>query len=422
MHDIQAPASPARVLTASMVGTAIEFYDFYIYGTAASLVFGPLFFPSSSASAQLLSAYASFAIAFIARPLGGAVFGHYGDRLGRKSTLVFALLCMGVSTVAIGFLPTYAQAGWLAPLLLCLMRFGQGFGLGGEWSGAALLALENAPPGFRARYAIATPMGAPVGFIGANGLFLVMGAVLGPDAFMDWGWRVPFLLSVVLVGVGLWIRLRLTETPEFLAARAEAPPARAPLGDVLRQYPREAFAGTFSAAACFAVFYLTTTFALGYGTTRLGYSRELFLALELGAILFMAASIIVAGIAADMTSPRRVLIVGCGATVGAGLLLAPMLDSGSTLLVFGWLALSMVAMGLAYGPLSAFLPDLFPARVRYTGSSIAFNVGGILGGGLAPLAAQALAERGGLAWVGAYLATAGLISGLALLSLKPAAP
>ena len=415
MTDTAQPAaSTRRILAASLIGTAVEFYDFYIYATAASLVFGKMFFPASSPSAQLMSAYATFALAFFARPLGAMFFGHFGDRLGRKSTLVASLLLMGGSTVAIAILPTYDMAGWLAPLLLCVLRFGQGFGLGGEWGGAALLAVENAPPGWRARFGMFPQLGAPVGFIAANGLFLLLGLVLTPDQFMAWGWRIPFALSIVLVGVGLWIRLRLTETPAFAKALEEAPPAKAPLGELLVRHPLATLAGTFAVVACFAIFYLTTAFALGYGTTKLGYSRETFLGVQLGAIGFMAVGIILAGYWSDATTPRKVLMAGCVATVLAGFALAPMMGSGSILLIWAFLSLGLFLMGLVYGPLGAFLPGLFPARVRYTGASVAFNVGGILGGGLAPMIAQALADRGGLGPVGWYLSGAAAVSLVAL--------
>ena len=410
--------SNQRVLWASLAGTSIEFYDFYIYATAASLVFGPLFFPSNSPSAQLMSAYATFSLAFIARPLGAVVFGHFGDRVGRKSTLVASLLLMGVSTVAIAFLPTYETAGWLAPLALCILRFGQGFGLGGEWGGAALLAVENAPAGFRGRFGMVPQLGAPLGFIFANGLFLLLGLILSQEQYVAWGWRLPFLASAALVSVGLWVRLRLTETPAFAAALAEAPPPKVPLADVLREYPREVIGGIFGVVATFAVFYITTAFALGYGTTTLHYPRETFLAVQLGSILFMAFGIVLSGVLTDRFDARRVLMIGCGGAALIGFLLAPMMGSGSLALTGIFLSIALVFMGMTYGPLGAWLPGLFPARVRYTGSSIAFNVGGILGGALTPIVAAALATRG-LENVGYYLSATGVISFLALLALKP---
>ena len=407
-----------RVLLASLAGTAIEFYDFYIYATAASLVFGPLFFPAASPSLQLLSAYASFSLAFIARPLGAMVFGHFGDRIGRKSTLVASLLVMGLSTFTIAFLPTYQMAGWIAPVALCVLRFGQGFGLGGEWGGAALLAVENAPPGYRGRFGMVPQLGAPLGFIFANGLFLLLGLFLTQEQFIAWGWRLPFLASAFLVAVGLWVRLKLTETPAFAAAMAEAPPARVPLADVLRDHPREVLGGVFAVVACFAIFYLTTAFALGYGTTTLGYTRETFLAIQLGAILFLAIGILTSGAFTDRLDARRVLMAGCAGTVLFGFLLAPMMGGGSLTMTWLFLSGALFLMGLCYGPLGAWLPSLFPARVRYTGASIAFNAGGILGGALAPIVAQALADQGGLPNVGYYLSAAGFVSWLALISLR----
>lgn len=407
-------AATRRILTASLVGTSIEFYDFYIYATAAALVFGPLFFPSESVSAQLLLSYATFGLAFLARPLGASLFGHFGDRVGRKSTLVASLLLMGGSTTLIAFLPTYATAGWIAPLLLCILRVGQGLGLGGEWGGATLLAVENAPPGWRARFGMFPQLGAPVGFIAANGLFLALGLLLTPDQFRDWGWRIPFLLSAVLVGVGLWVRLKLTETPAFKAALAAKAPPRIPLVALIKHHWRETLAGIFAVVACFAIFYISTAFALGYGTTNLGYARETFLSVQLGAILFLAAGIILAGWLSDRYDARLVLMAGCIGVVPAGLLLSAFLGSGSLVLVFFFLALALFLMGFVYGPLGDWLPGLFPAQVRYTGASIAFNVGGILGGALAPIISQWLADNGGLFYVGAYLSVAAAISLLAL--------
>ncbi|HVZ30983.1 MAG TPA: MFS transporter, partial [Polyangiaceae bacterium] len=370
-------------------------------------------FPASSPSAQLLAAYASFGLAFLARPLGASVFGHFGDRVGRKSTLVASLLVMGGSTMAIAFLPTYERAGWLAPVALCALRFGQGFGLGGEWGGAALLAVENAPPGYRARFGMFPQLGAPVGFIAANGAFLLLGLALTPEHFQRWGWRLPFLASALLVGLGLWVRLRLSETPVFAAALAAGPPARVPLAELFRGHLHALLTGTFAVIACYAIFYLTTAFALGYGTAKLGYARETFLALQLGAIVFMAIGIVAAGYLSDRFDPRRVLMSGCVLTIPAGLALAPLME-GSLASIGIFLSLALLLMGLVYGPLGAWLPGLFPARVRYTGASVAFNVGGILGGALAPLIAQALSERGGLWPVGLYLSGAAAVSLIAL--------
>lgn len=406
----------ARVLIASLVGTAVEFYDFYIYATAASLVFGPLFFPATSPSAQLLSSFASIGLAFVARPVGAAFFGHFGDRIGRKSTLVASLMLMGASTFLIAFLPTYAMVGWVATLLLCILRFGQGFGLGGEWGGAALLAVENAPPGWEGRFGMVPQLGAPVGFIAANGLFLILGLALTPDQFRDWGWRLPFLASALLVGLGLWVRLKLTETPAFAAAMEKEAPPSVPLGTLLTSHLVPTLIGTLVAIACFAIYYVATAFALGYGTTTLGIDRETFLGVQLVAILFMAVGICVAGWASDKTSTAKVLTGGCLGAVIVALGMAPLMESGSIAGVFVFLSLALLCMGFCYGPLGAYLPSLFPARVRYTGASLTFNVGGILGGGLTPVIAKMLAdEGGGLMPVGIYLACASAISLVVLL-------
>ena len=408
-----------RVLTASLAGTTVEFYDFYIYATAASLVFGPLFFPSTSPTAQLMAAYASFALAFLARPLGAAVFGHYGDRIGRKSTLVASLMLMGGSTFLIAFLPTYAMIGWLAPLLLCILRFGQGFGLGGEWGGAALLAVENAPPGWRARFGMMPQLGAPLGFIAANGLFLLLGLWLTEAEFMAWGWRLPFIASTVLVILGLWVRLKLTETPEFAAAlKAEAPPA-IPLAELMTKHGRATIAGTLAVVCCFALFYISTAFSLGYATVNIGMDRESVLLIQLGAIVLLAVGIIVAGWWSDMRSASKVLIAGCAATVPLGFVFGTGFDAETPFALFMVLAVALFLMGFTYGPLGEWLTALFPARVRYSGSSFAFNVGGIIGGALAPMAAQYLVSTHGVSAVGLYLSAAAVISLIGLVWLAP---
>lgn len=407
-----------RVLMASFVGTGIEFYDFYIYATAASLVFGQIFFPKGDPGVQQMAAFATLAVAFFARPVGAAVFGHYGDRIGRKATLVASLLTMGVSTTLVAFLPTYAMAGWVAPLALCVLRFGQGFGLGGEWGGAALLAVENAPKGWRARFGAAPQMGAPAGFIAANGLFLLLGMTMSAQEFADWGWRIPFILSAALVLVGLWVRLKLTETPEFEAALAQAPPPKVPLGEVLSRHGGVLLGGTIGAVCCFATYYIATAFLLGWGTKSLGYSMQDFLGVQLLAILFMAAGIYLAAWLADARfDPRRVLAGGCVLVAASGFAMAPLMAAG-LIGVFAFLSLLLFAMGFVYGPLSAWLTDLFPPRVRYTGTSMTFNVAGVIGGGMTPVIAQAMALKGGLAPVGYYLSAAALLSLAALLALR----
>jgi MFS family permease len=400
----------ARILTASLVGTAVEFYDFYIYATASALVIGPLFFPAQSPAARTLLAFMTFGLAFVARPVGAIAFGHFGDRVGRKSTLVASLMLMGGSTLAIAFLPTYAMAGPIAPTLLCLMRFGQGFGLGGEWGGASLLAVENAPKGWEARFGAAPQLGAPLGFLVANGLFLILSLTLSPASFAAWGWRIPFLASSVLVGLGLWVRMKIGETAAFRAALDHAPPPRVPVGTLFRRYPGAVVAGTAGVVACFAIFYLATTFALSFATTKLGYAMQSFLAVQLVANFALAAGIMLAGYWSDRTNPARVLAIGAALTMAVGLVFGTGLASGSVPVVLATLMAALLVMGLAYGPLGAWLPTLYPTGVRYTGISIAFNCGGIIGGALAPFAASWLALTGGVAYVGLFLTAAGAVT------------
>lgn len=406
--------STTRIILASLVGTAIEYYDFYIYGTAAALVFGPLFFPGQDKSAQLLSAFATFAIAFIARPMGAALFGHFGDRVGRKATLVASLLIMGGSTLCIGLLPGYASLGTLAPWLLCLLRFAQGLGLGGEWGGAALMATENAPAHRRARWGQFPQQGAPLGFLLSNGAFMVLSLLLSDGDFHAWGWRLPFLFSGILLGLGLYLRLRLAETPVFQAVLDRRETVAMPIADLLRQHGRSLMAGTLSVVVVYAVFYLTTVFALSYGTTTLHYSRQHFLGMECLAIVALSVGIAVAAWQADLRGRRPVMMLGCIVVGAAGLSMASLLTAGSPALIVAWLALSFTGMGLVMGPIGAFLPELFPAPLRYTGSTLSYNLAGIFGASYVPYLAQTLVNRGGLAYVGWYLFATAAVSLLAV--------
>jgi metabolite-proton symporter len=406
--------SPGTVLFASLIGTTIEFFDFYIYATAAVLVFPKLFFPASDAAAATLQSLATFAIAFFARPVGSAVFGHFGDRVGRKATLVAALLTMGISTVVIGLLPTYAAIGTLAPLLLALCRFGQGLGLGGEWGGAVLLATENAPPGKRAWYGMFPQLGAPIGFFLSGGIFLLLSQNLTDQQFFAFGWRIPFLASALLVLVGLYVRLKITETPAFQKVLDKNERVKVPVLAVLREHGRALVLGTVIALATFVLFYLMTVFALSWGTSKLGFSRRDFLILQLFAVLFFALTIPLSALMADKHGRRLTLILVSAAIAVFGLVLAPMFGSGSTWEVTLFMSVGLALMGMTYGPLGTMLSELFPAEVRYTGASLTFNLAGILGASMAPYIATWLATVYGLQYVGYYLTAAALLSLLAL--------
>jgi len=408
-----------RVLFASLIGTAIEFFDFYIFATAAVLVFPKLFFPAGDPTSAQLQSFATFAVAFFARPIGSALFGHFGDRVGRKATLVAALLTMGLSTVIIGLLPTYAAIGVAAPLLLVLCRFGQGLGLGGEWGGAVLLATENAPPGKRAWYGMFPQLGAPIGFICSAGIFLVLTDFLDEAQFLAWGWRAPFLLSSLLVIVGLYVRLKLSETPAFLRAIEKNERVAVPIGAVLTRHPLILLIATFTCLATFVLFYLMTVFSLSWGTGVLAYPRGEFLVLQIVAMLVFAAGIPLSAVIADKRGRRTMLIVATVAILLFGFLFAPMFVKGQPLLVLAFLALGLFLMGLTYGPLGTAMAELFPTAVRYTGASLAFNLAGILGASLAPYFATSLAKDYGIGSVGWYLSAAALLTLLAILAIRP---
>jgi MFS family permease len=400
--------STARILFASLVGTTIEFFDFYIYATAAVLVFPRLFFPGSDPAASVLASLATFAIAFFARPVGSLLFGHFGDRVGRKATLVAALLTTGVSTVAIGLLPTYASVGVAAPLLLALCRFGQGLGLGGEWGGAILLAVENAPPGKRALYGLFPQLGAPIGFFASGTIFLAMSYGLSDAQLFGFGWRIPFLASALLIGVGLYVRLSIAETQVFASARARLAPVAVPILVVIRDHARAVVVGTLMSLATFVLFYLMTVFALSWGTTALGFTRAAFLKIELASMVVFAAGIPLGGLLAER-GRRRTLLAVSAAIALFGLVLGPLFQAGHAGAV-ATMFIGLGLMGITYGPLGTTLSELFPTAVRYTGSSLTFNLAGIFGASLAPYAATYLATNYGLEYVGYYLSAAALVT------------
>ena len=407
-----------RILFASLIGTTIEFFDFYIYATAAVLVFPRLFFPKGDPATAMLQSLATFALAFFARPVGSALFGHFGDRIGRKATLVTALLTMGVSTVCIGLLPTYAAIGISAAGLLALCRLGQGVGLGGEWGGAVLLATENAPPGQQAWYGSFPQLGAPLGFLCSTGVFLLMANTLNEEQLFSWGWRIPFLASAVLVLVGLYVRLKLVETPAFRRAIEQGERVRVPVLIVFAQYPRALVSGTLATISTFVVFYLLTVFALGWATGALGFGRQQFLILQMTAVLFFGLTIPISAVIADRIGERTMLSIATVLIIAFGFAFRPLFSGHDTMRVFAFLALGFGLTGLTYGPLGSALAHLFPTAVRYTGTSIAFNLAGILGASLAPSIASFLASHYGVGYVGYYLSAAGLVSLIALLSIK----
>ena len=408
--------TPAQVLFASLVGTTVEFFDFYIYATAAVIVFPKLFFPATDAAAATLASLATFAIAFLARPIGSALFGHFGDRVGRKTTLVLALSTMGVSTFAIGMLPTYRTAGVFASLLLALCRFGQGIGLGGEWGGAVLLATENAPPGKRARYGMFPQLGAPIGFFLSSLIFLVLSRALSPTQFFNFGWRLPFLASGILVLLGLYVRLTITETPVFAAALERREAVKVPFLTVVTNHFGVLVAATLTCIATFVLFYLMIVFTLTWATTALHYSKNEFLEMQLVGVVFFALMIPAAAVLAERG--RKPVMIAITVAIGIfGLLFARLFQAGHA----GALAMLVVGlslMGLTYGPLGTVLSEMFPTIVRYTGSSLAFSVAGILGASLTPYLATRLATAYGLQYVGYYLSAAAALTVVGLLAMR----
>ncbi|MFM0021407.1 MFS transporter [Paraburkholderia azotifigens] len=411
-------SSASRVIFASFIGTAIEFYDFYVYATAAALVIGPVFFPHGSATAQALSAFVTFGIAFIARPIGSFLFGHFGDRIGRKSTLVASLLVMGLSTTLIGFVPGYDSIGSLAPILLCVLRFGQGIGLGGEWGGAALLATENAPAGKRGWFGMFPQLGPSIGFLASNGLFFGLALSLSDEQFRSWGWRVPFIVSAVLVALGLYVRLKIAETPAFQAAIDREERVRVPVATLLSRHLGPVLLGAFAMVVCYTLFYISTVFSLSYGVSALHISRQSFLGMLCVAVVFMALATPLSAWASDRFGRKPVLIVGCIAAILSGFTIAPLLGSGSMTLVQLFLIIELFLMGVTFAPMGALLPELFPTNVRYTGAGVAYNLGGILGASVAPYIAQMLAAKGGLSWVGLYVSAAAVVSLVGVLCMR----
>jgi metabolite-proton symporter len=411
-------SSNGHIAFASFIGTAIEFYDFYIYAMAAALVIGQVYFPASDPAVQSLNAFLTFGIAFLARPLGAVIFGHFGDKVGRKSTLAISLLVMGISTLLIGFLPNYATWGIWAPILLCILRFGQGIGLGGEWGGAALLATEHAPEGKRGWFGMFPQLGPSVGFLLATLSFLGLSVLLTDEQFKTWGWRLPFIASALLVGVGLYVRFKLAETPVFTLILSKQETHKKPIKVLLTKHLRPVLLGAMAMVVCYNLFYTATVFCLSYGTTKLGLSRPEFLGMLCIAILFMTLATPISAWLSDRVGRRPVLLVSSFIAVIAGFALAPLMASGSIWQITLFLSLALFLMGATFAPMGAYLPEQFPVAVRYTGAGLAYQLGGILGASLAPTISQLLVNAGGLKWVGLYVSSAALISFLAVLFMS----
>ena len=414
----RAHQSRTKIAMASLIGTTIEFYDFYIYGIAAALVFNDLFFPNLDPVTGTIAAFTTFAVGFVSRPIGAAVFGHFGDRIGRKQMLVWSLLTMGFATIAIGLLPTYGTIGILAPITLCVLRFVQGLGLGGEWGGAALLATEYAPKGKRGLYGSFPQLGSAPGFLLSNGIFLLLSLSLPSEAFMSWGWRVPFLLSAVLVGVGLWIRLSIAETPVFQRVLEHEARSRVPMLDVLKQQPLQVVLGGTSTAVTYVLFFTTGTFGLAYGVNQLGFTRSHMLALTMVAVVAMAVFTVMGGVWADRFGRPRVIMASSAVAVAWSFAFFPLLDTGSSLVIALAMSTTLAIMGGIYGPMGAFLPELFKPQLRYTGAALSYSLGGIFGGAMAPIIATKLNASFGSGSIGYYIAGMALLSIVSVLILR----
>lgn len=423
--------SVKTVIAASMVGTAIEFYDFYAYGTAAANYFPKVFFgDTTNPTVALLASLLTFAIAFIARPLGSLVFGHFGDRMGRKTTLVVSLLTMGVATFLIGCLPTYSQWGIVAVAALCLCRFVQGIGLGGEWSGAALVATENAPEDKRALYGSFPELGAPIGFFLSNGTYFLLETFNDDDAMLAWGWRVPFLLSAVLVIVGLVVRVQMEETPIFRMAQEQKKVVKSPLTEVFKKSWKEVIQATFLVAVTYTLFYTLATWSLAWGTKtveqgggNLGFTNREYLLMLMFAICVFAAFIVISCVNADKFGRKRVIVISSCCLVAFALLFPFLLDPAvvgqrnfAASLLF--LCVGFALMGTAFGPIGAFLPELFDANVRYSGSGIGYNLAAIVGAAFVPTIATWLSHHWGVHSVGLYLGVMAVCCLVAVLSCK----
>ncbi|MFD0000561.1 MFS transporter [Nocardia sp. NPDC127526] len=409
--------SVRKVAIASCIGTTIEFYDFFIYGTAAALVFPKVFFPALGSTAGTVASFATFAVAFIARPVGAVLFGHYGDRIGRKKTLVSTLLLMGLCTLLIGLLPSADSIGVAAPIILVLLRFGQGFAVGGEWAGATLLTAEYAPPGKRGLYAMFPQIGPAFAFMLSSSTFLITGAVLGDanQTFLTWGWRIPFLFSIVLVGIGLYMRLAIEETPVFRANQAARVAGQGapglPFLEAWKHQPREILLSAGALATLFSFFYMGTAYLTSYGTKTLGFSRPFVLTVGIGAAAVFGAAIIASALYSDRLGRRRVLLASSGLAVAWALALFPLLDTGSRAAFALGVIVTLGIFGIAYGPCGALLPEMFRTRYRYTGAGLGYNLAGVLGGAVPPLIAAPLSEAFGSIAIGVLLA------GLAALSV-----